>query len=104
MNRSAVVALASGLTLLWGQSDEIINADHAECAFFGKQRVKKVVSRETEAVVALLGGVRSTQAFVPGGSRTFSSLKGSNSGNVVDKHIFGVLQTKGIERARIEAP
>ena len=99
MNRSAVVALASGLTLLLGQDEPAINADHAECAFFGKQRVKKFVPQETDAVVALLGGVRSTQAFVPAGSRTFSSLKGSNSGNVVDKHIFGVLQTKGIAAA-----
>ncbi len=99
MKRRAVMALASGLTMLWGQSEDTINVDHAECAFFGKQRAKNVVSQETEAVVARLGGLRSTQAFVPGGSRTFSSLKTSNSGNVVDKHIFGVLQTKGIEAA-----
>ena len=119
MKRSAYVALASagiaisGMTLLWGQSpDETVNADHAECAYFGPKRAqfmentltaarrsRSSFSQETEAIVARLGGLRETRQFVPGGSRTFSSQKGSNSGNLVDKHIFGVLQEKGIEPA-----
>ena len=125
MKRSAYVALAaagiaiSGMTLLWGQSQEAIdtetatiNADHAECSYFGPKRAqfmentltaarrsRSSFSQETEAIVARLGGLRDTQQFVPGGSRTFSSQKGANSGNLVDKHIFGVLQQKGVEPA-----
>ena len=107
MKRSAYVALAaagiaiSGMTPLWGQSpDETVNADHAECAYYGPKRAqfmentltaarrsRSSFSEETEAIVARLGGLAATQQFVPGGSRTFSSQKGSNSGNLVDKHI-----------------
>jgi len=116
MKRSAYVALASagiaisGLTLVWGQSQDAINADHAECVYFGPKRaqfmepvlaaarrLRSSFSDETETVVARLGGRDATRQFVPGGSRTNSSLQ--ESGNVVDKHIFGVLQEKGIQPA-----
>jgi len=93
------------MTLAWGQPENAMNADHSECAYFGPKRAqfmetslaaaRRSVSYETEAVVARLG----PQQFVPGGSRTNSSLQSSSSGNVVDKHIFGVLQAKGIEPA-----
>ena len=125
MKRSDYVALAlagiaiSGLTLLRGQSQEppepettAINADHAECAYFGPKRAQYMedtltaarrarnsFSQETEEIARRLGGLAQTREFVPGGSRTFSSQKGSESGNVIDKNIFGVLQTKGIEAA-----
>ena len=104
---SAFVAL-SGLTLLPGQSQDStaisVDADHAECAYFGPKRAqftdperfRRPVSRETEAVVARLGAARQ---FVPGGSRTNASQKGSDSSNLIDKHIFGVLQSKGVEPA-----
>lgn len=120
MKRSAFVALAStgiaisGLTLLWGQSEEAaaIDADHAECVYFGPKRTqfmeaalaaargpRNSFSQETEEIARRLGGLTATQQFVPGGSRTFSSQKGSNSGNLIDKHIFGVLQTRGVAPA-----
>lgn len=120
MKRSAYLALASvgivvsGGTLLWGQSAEnsVVEADHAECAYFGPKRaqftetvlsaarrLRDPLAQQTEEVVARLGGLAGTQDFVPGGSRTNSSLKGSGSGNLIDKHIFGVLQSKGIEPA-----
>lgn len=122
MKSRAYITLASvgiaisGMTLVWGQSPEApVNADHAdhaECAYFGPKRAqfmentlgtarrtRSSFSQETEAIVARLGGLDSTRQFIPGGSRTFSSQKGSSSGNVVDKHIFGVLQEKGIQPA-----
>jgi hypothetical protein len=109
----------SGITLLSGQSAEAIapepsaiNADHAECAFFGPKRAlfmentpagarrsRSSFSQQTEAVVARLGGPRTAQLFAPGGGGTFPTGKDSNSGNLVDKHIFGVLQAKGIQPA-----
>ncbi len=118
MKRSAYVALASagiaisGLTLLWGQPQDavepepVVNADHSECAYYGPKRAQFLettlaaargrASRETEAVVSRLGA---TLQYVPGGTRTHSSQDAASSGNVVDRHIFGVLQAKGIQPA-----
>jgi hypothetical protein len=86
-------------------------ADHAECVVFGPKRAEFMdaglnarrnrfsFSETTEFVVSRLGGRVDTSNFVPGGSRTQASQKGSTSGNLIDKHIFGVLQQKGIEPA-----
>jgi hypothetical protein len=113
----------SSLALLQGQqqsgpeteidlAEEVqVNADHAECVMFGPRRAEfsgeSLNSRRnrfsfsdtTEFVVNRLGGRVDGQNFVPAGSRTQASQKGSTSGNLIDKHIFGVLQEKGIEPA-----
>jgi len=119
MKRTAFIALASagiaisGVTLLWGQEQETvesqIHADHAECTFFGPKRAQFLESTlgaarrgrasfsdETERVVSRLGA---TRQFVPGGSRTHTNQQGAGTGNVVDRHIFGVLLERGIAPA-----
>ena len=122
MKRSAIFAVAtagvaiSGMTLLWGQTQDAvepeIQADHAECTFFGPKRAqfleatlgagrrtRSAFSQETEAVVGRLGGLGDTRQFVPGGSRTYASQQGASSGNLIDKAIFGVLRERGIAPA-----
>lgn len=123
MKRKAYWVLASlglsvsSLTLLQGQqqsepAEEVeLIADHAECVMFGPKRAEFMdqsvharrnrfsFSEITESVVNRLGGRVETPYFVPGGSRTQASQKGSASGNLIDKHIFGVLREKGIEPA-----
>lgn len=119
MKRSAYLALASagiaisGMTLGWGQSQDVdvpaVNADHSECTYFGAKRAQYMeqalgaarggrnsFSAETEAIVSRLGA---TRQFVPGGTRTYADQKGSESGNLIDKNIFGVLQARGIAPA-----
>jgi hypothetical protein len=118
MKRSAYLTLATagtaifGVTLLWGQPEETINADHAECVYFGPKRVqflentlasarrtRSSFSQETEIILARLGGRELTPQSVSGGSRMYSSVEPLNSGNLIDKHIFAVLQEKGIQPA-----
>jgi len=109
MKRSVFFALALA-GMIAGQSREETGADHAECAYFGPKRgqfIEPVLaaarrgrsffSDETESVVARLGGRDPIREFVPGGTRTNASLQ--ESGNLIDKHIFGVLQEKGIQPA-----
>jgi len=122
MKRSAIFAFAStgvalsSLTLLWGQAQEApepeIQTDHAECMYYGPRRAEFLeqalsaarrgrhgFSAETERIVGRLGGGSDTRSFVPGGSRTDSSQQTTESGNLIDRHIFGVLQAKGIQPA-----
>lgn len=100
----------SGLMPVRGQSEETVNADHAECSYFGSKRAQFVepmlaaarrtrssFSDETESVVARLGGRDVIRAFTPGAG--FNPAAMQNSGNLIDKHIFGVLQAKGIAPA-----
>ncbi|HEU0118933.1 MAG TPA: DUF1549 domain-containing protein [Bryobacteraceae bacterium] len=101
----------------WAQTaepEEPANADHAECTFFGPKRAqfleaalgaarrpRRSFSQETEEIVGRLGGNRGndTRQFVPGGSRTYINQQSAGTANVVDRHIFGVLQSRGIEPA-----
>ena len=117
MKRSAYPALLgilfSGATLVLGQTqDAEVTGDHAECVFFGAKRAQFMTetmraaragrgsfSQETDEIVARLGGLPTTKEFVPGGSRTYANQKGSDSNNLIDRHIFGVLQAKGVQPA-----
>ena len=102
----------STLTIGWGQQEQseepAVNADHSECVYFGTKRAefanesinerrKRFSFSDTTVDVVSRLGVQYN--FVPGGTRTSASQKGSTSGNLIDKHIFGVLQEKGIEPA-----
>ncbi|MBI2689630.1 MAG: DUF1553 domain-containing protein [Acidobacteria bacterium] len=110
MKRCAIlISVLAGFTITGQEQEGEIVADHAECTYFGPKRAQFVAgslaaarqprnsfSQETEEIVSRLGA---TRQFVPGGSRTFSSMQGADSSNVVDKNIFGVLQSRGIAPA-----
>ncbi|MBM3767740.1 MAG: DUF1549 domain-containing protein [Acidobacteria bacterium] len=102
----------STLTIGWGQEEQTeevaVNADHSECVYFGPKRAQfaeeSINSRRkrfsfSDTTVEVISRLGAQQNFVPGGSRTSASQKGSSSGNLIDKHIFGVLQDKGIQPA-----
>lgn len=111
MKRIAFFALAgaclyfSAAALLPGQSQEPAEQPvEAECTFFGAKRAQYLegtlaaarrarggFSRQTEAVVSRLGGAREADA-APAADRAASN-------NLIDTHIFGVLQQKGIQPA-----
>ncbi len=102
------IAIAAGMTgvpSLHAQSEEpTVNADHAECVFFGPRRAqfqenmlgaarrpRGAYSRQTQQVVNRLGnGGRAAAA---------QDSRGIESGNLIDRHIFGVLQERGIQPA-----
>jgi hypothetical protein len=110
MKRNAYLALAiagagiSGVAMLHAQTEEPpVNADHAECVYFGPRRAhfqenmlgasrrpRGAYSRQTQQVVNRLGN---------GGRAAAQASRGVESGNLIDRHIFGVLEERGIQPA-----
>jgi hypothetical protein len=105
----AAGVMAGGLMMSFGQEPEELAVEHAECSYFGPKRAQFLeaglhagrrnrfaFSEITEDVVRQMPRVEN---FVPAGSRTAVQQKGSTSGNLIDRNIFGVLQEQGIQPA-----
>jgi hypothetical protein len=95
---------------IYAEDTPELKVEHAECTLFGPQREKFAqqkrerfaLSATTERVSRMLAtpavAAAASLPSVPGGSRTgeYSKLE---SGNLIDRYIFGALQQAGIQPA-----
>jgi hypothetical protein len=107
MNRFACLLLACASLYAQEAEENLLSADHAECVYFGPKRTQFLenalgmakrrfaFSETTEIIAARLGGGAPRAARMP------ETVNYAESGNLVDRHIFGVLRSRNIPPAAI---
>ena len=94
-----------------GKQHQVMDLEHSECSYFGKDRATSVeaglngralqrhrYSALTESVVGQIGYSAESSNFVPSGSRT-SGQQSTASSATIDNNIYGVLKAQGIQPA-----